>query len=343
MTACVDVIGRNISSAIMPRLLSRLILLLTLAVAQPSPCQAVWAKDIVCPAGTVYRDSRPYAGREEFCERLLPGSLRVKDGPYRSWFSEGHPGGRGDYKNGRQVGPWTECDRFDRCKHADYELLYPSESERPGVRAEVPVRYENRKYVFDFSSCWSTWVTKSDDEDLNLNIRGSGNRCEVSYIPHHVMEHGGEGGYVCSMPFSLGKRTLDSLDLMREIPKLGLPQVCRTISHTGEALMIVDGRFMDVATTVDVQCVALSHDSGGREVLTFTLNRYVTELATELAATHGPLISRGSCISGDQTTSVSRTAAGQTRFSFPLDDVPGRARKQVRCIAKIVKLKTSCP
>src|SRR5271166_6515843 len=239
MTARVDVIGCNIGSAIMPRLLFLLILLLILAVAQPSPCQAAWTKDITCPAGTVYRDLRPDAGREEFCERLLPGSLRVKDGPYRSWFSEGHPGGRGNYENGRQMGPWTECNRFDHCKHADYELLYPSESKRPGVRPEVPVRYENGKYVFDFSSCWSTWVTKSGDEDLNLNIGGSGNRCEVSYIPQHVMEHGGEGDYFCSIPFSVGKRTLDSLDLMRELPKLGLPQFCRTISHTGEAVMIV--------------------------------------------------------------------------------------------------------
>jgi len=201
----------------MPSLLSPPVLLLILAVAQPSPCQAAWIKDITCPAGTVYRDQRPYAGREEFCERHLPGSLRVKDGPYRHWFSEGHPGGRGNYKNGRQVGPWTECDRFDRCKRTDYEFLYPSESERPGVRPEIPVWYEHGKYVFDFSSCWSTWVTKSGNEDLNLNIGGSGNRCHVSYIPQHVMERGGEGDYFCSIPFSVGKRTLDSLDLMREL------------------------------------------------------------------------------------------------------------------------------
>jgi hypothetical protein len=73
--------GRNIVFATMPSLQSPLILPPILAIAEPSPRQAVWTKDITCPAGTVYRDQRPYAGREEFCERLLPGSLRVKDGP----------------------------------------------------------------------------------------------------------------------------------------------------------------------------------------------------------------------------------------------------------------------
>jgi hypothetical protein len=130
------------------------------------------------------------------------------------------------------VGPWTECNSFERCKHIDYELIYPSEKGRPGLRPEIPVRYEKGKYAFDFSSRWSTWVTKSGDEDLNLNSGGSGNRCDVSYTPQHVMEYGGERDYVCSVPFYLGERVLDSLDLMRELPKLGLPQFCRSISHT---------------------------------------------------------------------------------------------------------------
>ena len=43
----------------------------------PSPCLAQWTKTIDCPNGTVYRDVRRDAGREESCERLLPGSLKV--------------------------------------------------------------------------------------------------------------------------------------------------------------------------------------------------------------------------------------------------------------------------
>src|SRR5882762_4737708 len=81
-------------------------------LSNPDTCRAQWTKDINCPAGTVYRDLRPDAGRQEFCERLLPGSLKVKDGPFRFWFSEGYPGDEGAYKNGRQVGPWKECSRF---------------------------------------------------------------------------------------------------------------------------------------------------------------------------------------------------------------------------------------
>jgi hypothetical protein len=327
----------------MSRLLYSLTLLLAILVlAQARPCDAEWTKDITCPASTIYRDLRPYAGREEFCERLLPGSLRVKDGPFRSWFSEGHPGDRGSYKNGRQVGLWIECDRFDRCKHAEYELSYPSEKERPGFRPEVPVSYQHGKYVFDFASCWSTWVNRSGDEDLNLNINGSGNRCDVAYIPQHVMDHGGEGDYFCSIPFSVGERDLDSLDLMRELPKLGLPQFCYPISRTGATLILVDKKFMTVATTEDVQCAALGRDSSGLQILTFTLNRYVADLATEIAAKRGPLIGRLCITGGDQTTSISQDAAGQTQFSFRLSDVPADAKKQGQCIAVAIKLKASC-
>src|SRR5947207_1116172 len=72
-------------------------------------CYAQWVKGIKCPEGTVYVDLRPDAGRQEFCERFLPGSLRVKDGPFRFWFSEGYPGDEGNYRGGRQVGSWKEC------------------------------------------------------------------------------------------------------------------------------------------------------------------------------------------------------------------------------------------
>jgi len=62
----------------------------------PSPCLAQWTKTIDCPDGTVYRDVRRDAGREEFCERLLPGSLKVQDGPSRWWYSQGHFGEEGN-------------------------------------------------------------------------------------------------------------------------------------------------------------------------------------------------------------------------------------------------------
>jgi hypothetical protein len=195
-----------------------------LLLSNPCSCRAQWTKDITCPIGTVYRDLRPDAGRQEFCERLLPGSLRVKDGPFRFWFNESLPGDQGSYKDGREIGPWKECDRFGKCRSVVHEIAFPHERDRPNFRREVPVSFQRGKYVFDFASCWGTWVTQSGIEDLNLNIGGTPYRCEIAYIPQHVMDHGGEGSYLCRVPFSVGKRELDSLDLLPELPKLGLPQ-----------------------------------------------------------------------------------------------------------------------
>src|SRR5215469_2528785 len=143
---------------------------------------AEWTKDITCPAGTVYRDLREYAGREEFCEKLLSGSLRVKHGPYRFWYNVDLPGDRGNYTNGRRTGSWKECSRFGRCKQTDYPLIYPEEKNHAGVKAQVPIMFQNGKYRFDFASCWSTWVTLSGSEDIDFNIGSSGARCFVAYL-----------------------------------------------------------------------------------------------------------------------------------------------------------------
>src|SRR4051812_8840915 len=85
-----------------------------------SPCVAQSTKTIDCPAGTVYRDIGRDAGREEFCERLLPGFIMVQHGPSRWRYSESHLGEEGNYTNGRKVGKWKECDRFGRCQNRVY-------------------------------------------------------------------------------------------------------------------------------------------------------------------------------------------------------------------------------
>ena len=64
----------------------------------------------------------------------------------------------------------------------------------------------------------------------------------------------------------VGKRELESLDLLHELPKLGIPQFCRTISRTSEAFMLLE-HFMDVATDVDVQTVAIAHDNADTKYL----------------------------------------------------------------------------
>jgi hypothetical protein len=303
-------------------------------LCNPRTCHAQWTKDIDCPGGTVYQDLRPYAGRLEFCERLLLGSLKVKDGPFRSWFSEGHPEDEGAYEDGRQVGPWKECNRFDKCSQMAHELVFPFERSRPGFRREIPISFQHGKYLFDFTSCWSTWVVQTGGEDLNLNFGGTPYRCNITYEPQHVMEHGGEGGYFCRIPFSVGKRELDSLDLMHELPKLGLPQFCRTISHTGEAFMLLE-KLVDVATTVDVQSATIAHDNAGHEILTLSLNQYATDLAIEVAAKQGPLTAR-ICLKFDQQAKISRDASGRTSFNFRLSDDHATANEQKKCVDKLV-------
>jgi hypothetical protein len=303
-------------------------------LSNPDTSHAQWVKDINCPAGTVYRDLRPDAGRQEFCERLLPGALKVKDGPFRFWFSEGRPGDEGTYKDGRQVGPWKECSRFGKCRHVVHELTFPYEKDRAGFRREVPVSFQHGKYVFDFTSCWGTWVTQTGGEDLSLNIGGSPYRCDIAFLPQHVIDHGGVGDYFCRIPFSVGKRELESLDLLHELPKLGLPQFCRTISHTGEAFMLLEN-FMDVATTIDVQTAAIAHDNAGHEILTFMLNQYATDLAIEVAAKQGPLTTR-ICSKYDQQTEISRDATGRATFNFRLSDDHAKANEQKKCVTPLI-------
>jgi len=303
-------------------------------------CHADWTKDINRPPGTVYRDLRIDAGRQEFCERLLPGALRVKHGPFRFWYNVDFLGAQGDYTNGRRVGPWRECDRFDRCRHTQYELRFPEEKDRPDFRPEIPVSYHHGKYVFDFTSCWSTWVTQSGSEDLDLNIGGSGYRCVASYLPS-----GGDGSYDCFIPFAVGKREIDSLDLMHELPKLGLPQFCRPETATGDVLMIVNKTSL-LVTSVDVQCAAIERDASGKETLNFRLNQYAANLAVETASTAGPLVTRlcfgPSAPNQDQPTEFVTDASGRTLFRYRFDSKPAQARKQKKCVSTAFHLKTSC-
>lgn len=309
-------------------------------------CYAQWTKDITCPASTVYVDNRPYAGREEFCERRLPGRLSVKEGPFRSWFNEGLVSSQGNYRNGRQVGSWKECSRFGKCTHVNYSLVFPDEQKRTGFRAEIPVSYQHGRYIFDFESCWSTWVTQRNGEDLDLNINGSGYRCQISYLPRQATEHGGKGSYTCFVPISVGRREVYSLDLMHELPKLGLPQFCRFATFTADPLMIVDNQFRDVATSVDLQCAALERNTDGEEDLTFRLNKYASDLAYEASTNHGPLITRlcfgSESRNADQPTRMFRDSSGNTLFRYRLFTEAAKASQQEKCIAHAFDLKPSC-
>lgn len=287
-----------------------------------------------CGPGRVYRDVRQEAGREEYCERSLPGSLVVKDGPYRFWFSKGHPGSEGIYFNGREIGTWRECDRFDRCTHLIHEAVFPEEKRRPAFREAIPVRYEQGKYVFDFASCRSTWVTKSDDPDpINLNIGGdSAYRCQIAYLPESVARHGGKGDYVCRVPFVLGTRVFNSLDLQREFTKAGLPQFCRPVDPKGEPLLI-RRRSGEVATTVDVTCATLKYAAPGVAKLEFQLNPYAHDLVAHGSPERGPLNTL-LCFEPVKGPDHLGEGAAKARVTYTLNADAEQYRKMEACVAR---------
>lgn len=333
----------------------------------PSPCLAQWTKTIDCPEGTIYRDVRRDAGREEFCERLLPGSLKVQDGPSRWWFSEGHFGEEGNYRKGRKVGKWKECNRFDRCRDRAYEVMSPEERSR-GVQPDVPVTFRNGKYVFDFGSCWATWVTRqTPDSFVELNIGGGLIRCQVTYIPSSEKNRaaGNHGHYLCEVPYSVGIRSFDSVDLRSELPKAGLPQFCRKDDPpvtepmpngpSAQALAIwVNQNFLDsrtkqqarawttLANVVDVECAAINPQQGGPDILTVRLNEYAEKLVLDRMGNDETKVD--ACGGRFPLTALAATHdAGRTLFNYALSRTRTTAARQRACIASQVVLQPACP
>jgi hypothetical protein len=336
----------------------------------PNQCFADWTKTIECPAGRIYRDVRHAAGREEFCELLLPGSLKVQDGPSRWWYSEGHFGEEGRYQNGRKVERWKECDRFDRCHDRTYELMHSEEQAR-GVKPEIPVSYSNGKYKFDFGSCWSTWVTRQTSESfVKLNIGAGLIRCQVTYIPaipavEKDRPAGSQRPYLCEIPYSVGTRELDSLDLRNELVKIGLPQFCRQDEPPTTANMpngpaaqafailvnqrSVDGRtnketrgWTTLANLVDVECAAINPQALGTERLTVRLNEYAEQLVLDRV---GKDEIKADACGGRLPLSLidtTRDTSGRQIFVYGLSSNRATAERQRRCIATQIALQPTC-
>jgi hypothetical protein len=199
-------------------------------------CFAQSTKLVDCPKDRIYRDNRNGVGGQVFCEHVLPGSLAVKDGPSRFWFNPDFEGSSGSYDNGREVGKWKECDRFGHCEQKDYPAIYPEEKARPGFKPEIPLKYIDGKYVFDFGSCRSTWVTHvaGSKADLDLNIGAQPDGCFIAHIPADAEGNEGNTDYTCKIPFQTGARAFSTLDLLTEFSKNGLPQYCaRQVIKTG--------------------------------------------------------------------------------------------------------------
>jgi hypothetical protein len=327
---------------------------------------ADWTKTIDCPEGRVYQDVRRYPQRLEFCELLLPGSLKVQDGPSRWWYSEGRLGEEGVYRMGRKVGRWKECDRFDHCRVQTYNVLDPHEKARR-VKPEIPVSYSNGKYVFDFDSCWSTWVTRQNAESfVELNIAGGLIRCNVTNIPSTAKDRPfPNGGYLCEIPYSVGTREFDSLDLRKELPKVGLPQFCREdeVPDNGRAsdgpaaqafAIWVNTRFINavtgkpvrawtvVANIVDVECAALQRQQHGPDCLTVRLNEYAEKLVLDRMGKEE--IKADACAGQFPLSAIAtvRDPFGRALFTYGFSQDPVIAERQRLCITRQTKLQETC-
>jgi hypothetical protein len=335
-----------------------------LAALSASLCHGQWTKTIDCAEGRDYRDIRQDAGRDGYCILNLPGSLWVRDGPSRFWFNEGHLGEEGSYQIGRKIGHWRECDRFDRCHEKDYEPLYPNEKAR-GVRPEIPLRYAGGKYVFDFGSCRSTWITRQTaDSFLELNIYAGLIRCQVTYIPSTEKDRpSGNQSYLCEVPYAVGMREFQSLDLRSELPKAGLPKFCRQDSPdltangriTEMAVAIwgnepfIDGitgkavrGWTPLANILDVECASLHQPPSGSERLTLRLNRYTENIVLERM---GKQEIRADACGGElpfASMATSKDASGRTLFTFGLNRASALAARQRACIASELKLQPAC-
>jgi len=323
---------------------------IVLVLILPRQSFAEWTKTIECPGGREYRDIRFYASREEYCELLLPGSLRVKDGPYRSWNREEALREEGLYQKGRKLGAWTECDRFDRCGKRTYPLLFPGEH---ATAPELPISYSGGKYTLDFKSCWSTWITwQNADSRVELNVGGDSLRCHISYIPSFRKE--GQWveaeSYVCEIPYAVGVRQFDSLDLRNQFVKARLPQFCRTPGSLGVAIWshrpIRPGtlpRITTIASLVDVECAVIQRQPSGVERLTVRFNEFVERLVLDDMRKNS--LSASTCNRGPYPSSPIRTMSdksGRTLFTYDLSSVPAIAKQQRQCIVAQVTLQASC-
>lgn len=323
-----------------PRVFARSLVLVCLLAA--APCFGEWTQTIHCPAGRVYRDIRHDAGREEFCELALPGSLVVKDGPYRSWLSEGFPSGVGNYLLGREVGKWEECNRFNHCETKNYEAAFPEEKRRTALKPEVPVAFQDGSYRFDFASCRSTWVTQALGKDpINLNIGGSEKyNCVISILPESSIEHGAEGSYTCWIPYSVGIRTFGTLDLRSELPKAGLPQFCQPQGTNPEPLRIRSGIEV-IARSGELLCATLGKSPDGSEFLHIELNSFVTDLLRDAVKAEGPLNTL-LCMEQIDGPQVVIDAMGKANLSYKLSTDPARAKRQQKCVHDNFKVPMPC-
>jgi hypothetical protein len=129
-----------------------------------------------------------------------------------------------------------------------------------------------------------------------LNIGSDLLRCNITYIPSTQPDRpSGTGGYLCQIPFEVGVRAFESVDLRSELPRLGLPQFCRKDGpddfHSAMAIAFwsnikfpTSDQFVwvETANMVDVECAAIASSK-----LTLRLNAYAEKLVLDDMGGHG--------------------------------------------------------
>ena len=167
---------------------------------------------IQCPDGAIEVDQRDYGG-EDYCELVLPGSIRVNHGPYRFWFNPDFLGVKGLYRFGQPVGLWRDCDRFNRCKITKYA---PESQGKPALA----VGFRDGKYYIDFSNCLDTDLSleeKGCKRSVSVHKNASGD--PPTCLIHTHCEETNSGDAECGVPYSVGIKALNSLDIGKEIPE----------------------------------------------------------------------------------------------------------------------------
>lgn len=62
---------------------------------------------IACPEGTIRAETRPPAGREQWCERRDQDGKSIRHGPYRAWYADGGLKIEGQFLEGQKSDRWT--------------------------------------------------------------------------------------------------------------------------------------------------------------------------------------------------------------------------------------------
>jgi hypothetical protein len=188
------------------------------------------------------------------------------------------------------------------------------------------------------------------ESSIDLNIGSSPFRCQITYItPWRGPDK--DGTYLCQIPFAVGVRALDSIDLRRELSKLGLPQFCGEPGqrNTGGPPLIVfakmprrvkDGSeqlsLLAAVTDVDVECTRGFGQPPASDLLVVKLNQYAAAI---LQGLDGKPTQAGVC---RDEIELKAESADHSQLTFQLSQDATIAKRQKSCIEGAATLQKKC-